>query len=176
MTSTSGTPAGSRKRRTREHVIADLSINHLERFVLRCGWTVQRTTHDYGIDLFMETYSIRGEPQAGLVLFQVKATDRIKLRNNGRDVAVRLDGRDVEAWRDEPMPIILVLYDARGDNAYWLHVQPYLAERGRLRIRRPPATTTVYLPCNQILNEAAVRQFAQFRDTVLSRIRRIVLN
>lgn len=29
-----------RKRRTREHVIADLSVNHVERLVLLCGWTV----------------------------------------------------------------------------------------------------------------------------------------
>src|SRR5438309_953040 len=53
-------PEGPRKRRTREHVIADLSVNHVERFVLRCGWTVQRTTHDYGIDLSMETYNAAG--------------------------------------------------------------------------------------------------------------------
>jgi hypothetical protein len=33
-----------RKRRTREHVIADLSVNHVERLVLRCGWTVERTS------------------------------------------------------------------------------------------------------------------------------------
>src|SRR5437660_1542756 len=38
-----------RKRRTREHVIADLSINHVERCVLRCGWTAERTRYDYGI-------------------------------------------------------------------------------------------------------------------------------
>ncbi len=37
-----------RKRRTREHVIADLCAHHVEGFVLRCGWTVERTRHDYG--------------------------------------------------------------------------------------------------------------------------------
>ncbi len=30
-----------RKRRTREHVIADLSVNHVERFILQCGWTAR---------------------------------------------------------------------------------------------------------------------------------------
>jgi hypothetical protein len=75
------------KRRTREHVIADLSINHVERFVLRCGWTVQRTSHDYGIDLVMETFNEVGEPQNGRVLFQLKATDTLKKRDNGRTVA-----------------------------------------------------------------------------------------
>jgi len=39
-----------RKRRTREHVIADLSANHVERHVLRSGHTVERLVHDYGIE------------------------------------------------------------------------------------------------------------------------------
>ena len=56
-----------RKRRTREHVIADLSVNHVERVVLRCGWTVERTRHDYGLDLYLETYNIDGEVENGCV-------------------------------------------------------------------------------------------------------------
>ncbi len=35
-----------RKRRTREHVIADLSINHVERLVSKCGDTTQRSGTD----------------------------------------------------------------------------------------------------------------------------------
>src|SRR5262245_34338564 len=63
-----------RKRRTREHVIADRSVHHVEGFVLRCGWTVERTRHDYGIDLFRETYHVDGEVENGWVSFQLKAT------------------------------------------------------------------------------------------------------
>ena len=37
-----------RKRRTREHVIADLSVNHVERIILEAGHAVQRPTSDYG--------------------------------------------------------------------------------------------------------------------------------
>ena len=36
------------KRRTRAHVLADLSINHVERHVLLCGFSVDRVEHDYG--------------------------------------------------------------------------------------------------------------------------------
>jgi hypothetical protein len=66
-----------RKRRTREHVIADLSVNHVERLVLRCGWTVERTQYDYGLDLVMRTYSASGEIESGTVWFQLKATDHL---------------------------------------------------------------------------------------------------
>jgi hypothetical protein len=81
-----------RKRRTREHVIADLSVNHLERLVLRCGWTVERTRYDYGIDLNMATYSADGEVENDFVSFQLKATDSLKRLSDGTAIAVRLDG------------------------------------------------------------------------------------
>ncbi len=48
------------KRRTRAHVLADLSINHVERQVLLCGFSVDRVQHDYGYDLTMATYSDTG--------------------------------------------------------------------------------------------------------------------
>ena len=111
-------PQGLRKRRTREHVIADLSVNHVERFVLRCGWTVERTRHDYGIDLVMKTYNAVGEPESGFVSYQLKATDKIKVRAKQQAVALRLEWRDIQAWRTELMPVILVLYDAKEDRAY----------------------------------------------------------
>jgi hypothetical protein len=40
------TPPG--KIRTREHVIADLGLHHVEGHVLRCGFTLQRIHSDYG--------------------------------------------------------------------------------------------------------------------------------
>ncbi len=48
------------KRRTREHVIADLSVNHFEGIALRAEFTVERMTHDYGIDLIVRTYDFEG--------------------------------------------------------------------------------------------------------------------
>ena len=50
-----------RKMRTRGHVLADLSINHVERQVLRCGFSADRVQYDYGYDLTMATYSDSGE-------------------------------------------------------------------------------------------------------------------
>ena len=35
-----------RKRRTREHVIADLSVNHVERQALLCGYAIERWFHE----------------------------------------------------------------------------------------------------------------------------------
>jgi hypothetical protein len=101
------------KRRTREHVIADLSVNHVERFILLCEWTVERITHDYGLDLDMNSYATAGEPQSGRVYLQVKSTDKLKMQKN-RTLALRLDTRDILAWLHEPMPVMIILYDASG--------------------------------------------------------------
>jgi hypothetical protein len=157
-------------------VIADMSVNHVERFVLRCSWTVQRTTHDYGIDLTLETYSDAGEPENGRVLFQLKATDKLKTRNRGQLVAVRLYWRDIQAWRTELMPVILVLYDAKADRAYWMHVQPYFATPRRHPRRRRGLTTTVYIPRDQVVDETAVRRYAELRNAILSRIQKVLFH
>jgi len=69
-----------RKRRTREHIIADLGINHVERFSLLAGHAVDRIQHDYGLDLMVFTYTARGEIENGNYWVQVKATAKLRLR------------------------------------------------------------------------------------------------
>ena len=45
-----GSPA-EYKLRTRSHIIADLSVNHVERFVILEGHSCERFEKDYGYDL-----------------------------------------------------------------------------------------------------------------------------
>ena len=52
-----------RKLRTREHVLADLSVNYVERQILLRGFAVNRMDTDYGIDLLMRTCNDHGEPE-----------------------------------------------------------------------------------------------------------------
>lgn len=121
-----------RKRRTREHIIADLSINHVERCVLRCGWTVQRFNPDYGLDLLITTFTRSGEIENGDIRVQVKAMGSAKKASAQGYLAIRLDHRDVIYWLNEPLPVILVVYDAHSDLAWWVHVQAALRfERDR---------------------------------------------
>lgn len=157
-----------RKRRTREHVIADLSVNHVERLVLRCGWTVERTRFDYGIDLNMVTYNDRGEPENGSVLFQLKATDSLKWLSDGTALPIRLEWRDLLFWLNERQPVILIVYDAQHDKAYWLYVQAYFrGQRWKRRAGRA-RMVTVHVPAANALDAAAVRSFARFRDECLA--------
>jgi hypothetical protein len=160
-----------RKRRTRAHVIADLSINHFERQALLCGSSVERVIHDYGIDLWIATYSDRGEIENGEIRVQVKATDRLQLGLNGRVALVRIDREDLVYWLEETMPVILVLYDARADVSYWLYVQAYLRSEGAAILKRAGNRVTVHIPTANVVDAKALKTFAEYRNQVLTQIR-----
>jgi len=164
----------SRKRRTREHVLEDLSINHVERHVFRCGWTVERMTHDYGIDLELFTFSKRGEVQEGVILLQLKARKHLPFRAGAATFPFRIDRRDLVYWIAQPLPVILVLYDANRDRAFWVYVQSYFHEKGSFNVFAAKATITVQVPTANIVSPASIRRFARFRDRVLDQIREVV--
>ena len=71
-------------------MIADLSVNYVERFVLLCGHTVEKFSSDYGYDLILCTYSDDGELENGNIYVQLKATDSIRLTGNGQAVSFTL--------------------------------------------------------------------------------------
>src|SRR5215831_8519944 len=108
-------PRAVRKRRTREHVIADLGVHHVEGSILRCGFTAERVVHDYGVDLSMTTYDAKGEVESEFVLFQLKATDHLKRTADGTAVVFRAEQADLDFWLKQTFPVILVVYDAPGD-------------------------------------------------------------
>ena len=106
------TPA-ERKLRTREHVLADLSVNYAEKQALLCGFSALRVQPDYGIDLMVRTFNRRGEIETGWLLFQMKATDRLKDVHGGQALSCRIERAHLRHWLRESQPVILALYDAR---------------------------------------------------------------
>jgi hypothetical protein len=158
-----------RKRRTRAHVIADLSVNHVEKRVLERGWTVQRFSPDYGLDLLMTTFNRRGEIENGDVRLQIKATDSIKVVAGRKAIAVRVEWRDMLYWLNEPLPVILAIYDAKSDQAWWLDLHEYLRDKGRNA--RAVAQLIVRVPRANILDAKAVRRFRLLRNAALTRTR-----
>jgi hypothetical protein len=163
-----------RKRRTREHVIADLSIHHIEGHVLRCGWVVERIAHDYGIDLEMNTFDRSGQVQEGPILLQLKATRRLPLRPGAISIAFRVERTDLARWLAEIFPVILMVYDASKDQAYWLDVQSYCRRLPGFNLFAAGQTITLYLPVANVVTRAAVRRFARFRDQVVAQICEVV--
>jgi len=164
-------PLVRKKRRTREHVIADLSANHVERQALLCGYSVERRLHDYGIDLVMTTYDPLGNDEDGEILIQLKATDQLKLVSAGQMATCRIQRADLRTWVNEPMPVILVVYDAGADVAYWLYVQQHFQQHPRLRPHQGPADVTIRIPRTNVVNDTSMRHFARCRDHLLTQMK-----
>lgn len=163
-----------RKRRTREHIIADLSIHHVEGHILRCGWIVERMAADYGIDLELVTFDRSGQVQAGSILLQLKATDRLRVRSGASTVSFRVERRDLVFWLAELLPVILIVYDARKNVAYWLYVQSYFRRLKEFSLFTAGQTVTIHIPTANVITQAAVRKFARFRDYVVVQNREVI--
>src|SRR5262245_24190525 len=109
------------KLRTREHVIADLAVNHVEKQALLGGGTVECIVRDYGLDLILFTYTTVGEIESSNIFLQVKATERLSWLQGSAQASFRLDRSDLVGWLRQLLPVILIVYDATADRAYWLH-------------------------------------------------------
>jgi len=161
------------KRRTREHVIADLSICFVEWHALLCGFTVERMHHDYGIDLEVKTYNANGEIEPGNVLIQVKATDGIAIRKGQTKFPFRVQRSDLLHWRKEKSPVIFIVFDATKRRAYWLYVQQYFQALIDFNIFAAGDRITVHIPIANRVNPAAFRKFAQFRDRIANQVEEV---
>jgi Domain of unknown function (DUF4365) len=160
-------PPGARgKTRTREHVLADLSINHVERQVLLCGFSVDRVQHDYGYDLSMSTYSENGEYEPGGVYIQVKATEHLPRIAGGKTISWRFSRRDLKLWLEEAYPVILVVYDGQNERAYWIHIQAYILDHRTPELFAGGETVAVHVPVANRLRPAAIRAIAQTKNAI----------
>ena len=134
---------GVRKQRTRQHVIADLSAHHVEGFILQENHTAQRFSSDYSYDLLLRTFDGEGYLEPGLMYIQLKAAE--SLEAVGSDYVFDVDLRDYHLWRQEEMPVLLILFDATRRKAYWLAVQRYFANT-RVRAQLPRSSRISSVP------------------------------
>jgi hypothetical protein len=165
------TPSVRGKTRTREHVLADLSINHVERQVLLCGFSVDRVQHDYGYDLSMATYGHEGEYEPGGVYIQVKATDRLPRIAGGKTISWLFSRRDLKLWLEEAYPVILVVYHGHKDRACWIHIQAYILDRRTPDLFAGGETIAVHVPIGNRLQPAAIQAIARIKNAIHKPIR-----
>lgn len=152
---------GPRKRRTRQHVIADLSVHHVEGFILEEGHTAQRLGSDYGYDLMMWTFDERGYPEPGSVYYQFKASET--LQTKGEDFVFDLDIRDYNLWMREEYPVILVLFYAKRKRAFWLPIQQYFEENVSRQPKKGTKTVRVRVPKRQEVNRQAIAKMCNLK-------------
>ena len=159
-----------RKRRTREHVIEDISENHLERIVLLRGHLLRRPERDYGVDVTMFHFSDDGSLENGEVRFQLKATDNLNVIKNGQIVSHPIKTGDLHYWSMEIYPFILVVHDAAENCSYWLDIKDYV-ERNPDRLDPDKETVNVHVPVKNILNIKTIDLFRSKSLAIVKRLR-----
>lgn len=145
-----------RKLRTRQHIIEDLSFNHAEKQILTAGFTMYRiTNNDYGYDGYIQLFKPSGEIDSYLVHFQLKSTDHIRYSKSKEAVVFDLSIRDLELWLSDGRKMLLILYDAQNDVAYYIDLQNYF-KINRDVLNNIHKFVCVYLPEQQVFNQQSV--------------------
>ena len=144
-----------RKQRTRQHIIEDLSFNNIEKQVLLAGFTMNRNPNDYGIDGYIQTFMPTGEINKKTIDFQLKSTDHIQYMGKRKALAFDLSIVDLEFWLSKEQQMLLILYDAQKDIAYYIDLAIYF-EKNRKSLAEINKFVRVYFPVHQVFNQQAV--------------------
>jgi hypothetical protein len=145
-----------RKQRTREHIIEDLGFNHVERQVLHAGYVFRRINkNDYGNDGTIETFNERGEAENLYIFFQLKSTDHIQFVKSKKVFTFDLSKQDLELWLYNRNPVILLLFDAQKELAYYIDLQAYF-NKNRTSLQNIRKFVRVYIPETAVFETKAV--------------------
>lgn len=144
-----------KKKRTRQHIIADLGFNFVERQVLKAGYVIHKLIFDYGFDGIISTFDADGLVENGEIYVQVKSTDSVNYANDNKSLVLDLSIRDLELWLLNPAPVLLLLYDARKEMAHYLNLQEYF-RKNRDFLRNIHKFVRVHIPQDNQFNPQAI--------------------
>ncbi len=147
-----------KKRRTRQHIIEGLGLNHIERQILLSGNVLRRfTEYDYGYDGMIETFNEFGETQNLSFMIQLKSTDNIQLSPQKQGFIVDLSKRDLELWLESHFPVLLVLYDAEAEIAYFTDLQTYF-NKNRILLQNVRKFVRIFLSPQSVFTKTAIHE------------------
>lgn len=159
-----------RKLRVTNHVIADLSANYVERLALQNRFSVESFEKDYGYDLNIFTFNRKGEFENGNIFVQLKATKKLRLIRNGTAVSFPTSKKDILHWSKEPLPVFLIIYDAKKEEGYWLYIQKYLETSPGFNINKIKDSYTVRIPATNVIDKKSIKKFRTYKQKILRKI------
>ena len=147
-----------KKLRTRQHIIEDLGLNHIEKQILLSGNILRRfSENDYGYDGMIDTFNEQGETENLSFKIQLKSTDVIQLSPDKVGFIIDLSRRDLELWLKSSYPVLLILYDAQGDIAYFADLQTHF-EENRILLKNVRKFVRIFLSPKSIFNNTAIQK------------------
>lgn len=156
------------KLRTREHVIADMAVLHVQTLAVLCGFTAQRSESDYGYDLNLQTYNEKGEVENDPLQLQVKASDALDKFALAREHAFSftVSKKDYRLWCSASFPVFLILYDVKTREGYWLDVHQYAGNAVEPKDRY----MRLRVPRNNVLGVSTILHMRQRKLEVLQEL------
>lgn len=119
----------------------------------------------------MSTFTSNQEAEPGNVFIQIKATDRLQVSQDAVTIPFRVEWADLALWREEPRPVILVVYNVVSETAYWLHVKRFCETLTRLQATHHAGTVTIYLHKDNVLDGNATEGFRQYKRVIFDQTR-----
>jgi len=152
-----------KKTRTRQHFIEDLSYNYAEKQILLARCTLQRYLPDYSYDASIHTYNERGEIENGEIYLQLKSTDNINFSEKRNAYTFDLSKRDLELWLYNILPVVLVLYDAKTDQGYYLELKEYF-RKNELVLGKINKFIRVFIPIENVFSIKCVKNLRTLKN------------
>ena len=144
-------------RRTRQHVIAAMSMIHVQKAFIDKGHTVDREYEDYGYDLVAK--NLRCEKDTGrTATFASRSRPRIQSDASGEEDSFSLEIKlkHYNLWMQALMPVFLILYEPgkrRPIGSTCRLTSPRIPERGPIKAAK---TVTVHIPAENEFNEETI--------------------
>ncbi len=98
-----------------------------------------------------------------------KATDGMRRRAGDGAVVCDVSARHLDLWLHEAMPVILVVYEAAQDRAYWLFIQSYIRTLS-VSLSQGQETIRLFVPAANVLDERAIKEFRQYKQEALRQL------
>jgi hypothetical protein len=140
------------RKRTRQNIIEDLGFNHVERQVLYAGHTFSRFhKEDFGYDGVIDIFNENGDADNLHIMVQLKSIDSIALSNQKNKLVFELSKNDLEDWLYDIRPVILILFDAQKETAYFVDLQTYF-QLNRHVLKKVRKSVKILFSENSIFN------------------------
>jgi hypothetical protein len=156
------------KRRTREHIIADLSENYVQRLFLERGHTCARAVPDYGYDLSVYTHDQEGYIEDGHIFLQLKATDDIEKYRRGDMFSYTIDAVLCRQWCRARDPVYFVLFDVQRRRAYWTNAQTYFRGLANKKtLKKSQKSVQIHVSRKNVMNLRAIDEIQKEKNTIV---------
>ena len=105
----------------------------------------------------INTFDEIGQANNLIFMVQLKSTDFIELSPQKGGFIVDLSKRDLELWLKSRLPVLLILYDAQAEIAYFVDLQAYFNEN-RLLLENIRKFVRIFLPPTAVFDKKAVKE------------------